>query len=267
MRMAKEAPVMSDEKHRVAQYWNDRPCGSGLAGEASRGTAEFFERTEIARYQREPFITRFARFEAWREKLVLEVGCGTGCDLSMFARHGANVVGVDLTPNGAALAARRLRHLGLGGQTMVGDCERLPLADDMFDLVYSWGVIHHTPNTEQAAAEIMRVAKPGGRITVMIYNRRSLVALQAYLLYGVIRGWPRRAIAEIIATHLESPGTKAFTLGEGRQLFSSLDGLIVTPVVTLDLRIGRERFLPGWMCALVPRRLGYFMVIEGRKPY
>jgi ubiquinone/menaquinone biosynthesis C-methylase UbiE len=258
---------MSANKQQVARYWNDRPCGSLLAGLASRGSAEFFRLTEIARYQREPFIARFARFDAWRDKSVLEVGCGTGCDLSMFARHGAGVVGVDLTPNGAALAAARLRHHGVGGRVMVADCEQLPLADGMFDLVYSWGVIHHTPNTERAAAEIIRVAKPGGRVTVMIYNRRSLVALQAYLLYGVLRGRPRRVVTEIIAAHLESPGTKAYTVDEARRLFSALVEVTVTPLVTLyDLRIGRERFLPAWMRLLVPRRFGYFMVIDGRKP-
>ena len=259
--------ITSYDKQQVSGYWNNRPCGSWLAGEAAPGSPEFFDRTELARYQREPFIGRFARFDEWRGKSVLEVGCGTGSDLSMFARHGAHTFGLDLTQTGATLATQRLRHHNAAGFAMVADCERVPFADDTFDLVYSWGVIHHSPNTPLAAKEIVRVTKPGGRIVVMIYNRRSLVALQAYLMYGLLKGKPMRSTAEIIASHLESPGTKAYTESEARAMFSTIEDVSVTPVVTVyDLRIGRERFLPQWMCSLVPQRLGYFMVIEGRKP-
>ncbi len=101
----------------------------------------------------------------------------------------------------------------------------------------------------------------------MIYNRHSLVTLQAYLIYGLLNGRPLRPLSEIIASHLESPGTKAYTASEARQLFAFLDNLRVTPVVTpYDLRIGRHRFLPSWMAKLVPARLGYFLVVEGTKP-
>ncbi|MDO8432779.1 MAG: methyltransferase domain-containing protein [Candidatus Binatus sp.] len=221
----------------------------------------------MVRYQREPFIQRFARFDEWSGKSVLEVGCGTGSDLSMFARHGAHTFGLDLTHAGATLATQRLRHHKAAGSAMVADCESAPFADDTFDLVYSWGVIHHSPNTALAAKEIVRVTKPGGRIVVMIYNRKSLVALQAYLMYGFLKGRPTRPLADIMASHLESPGTKAFTEDEARAMFSTLEDVRITPVVTIyDLRIGRERFLPQWMCSLVPQRLGYFMVIDGRKP-
>jgi SAM-dependent methyltransferase len=259
-------PSASERKRKTSRFWNSSPCGSRLAGGAVPGSAEFFERTENARYQREPFIRGIANFQEWNGKSVLEVGCGAGADLSMFARQGAAVAGIDLTLNGASLAAARLRHHGVKGTTMVADCERLPFPDGEFDLVYSWGVIHITPDTEAAANEIMRVAKPGGRIIAMIYNRRSVVALQAYLLYGVLRGRPRRRIAEIMAAHLESPGTKGYTVREARQLFAPLEDLSVSPIVTIyDLRVGRDRFLPAWMCSVVPQRFGYFMVIQGRK--
>ncbi len=199
---------------------------------------------------------------------MLEVGTGIGCDFCMFARHGARVFGIDLTRAGAALTTQRLRYHQLRGLATVGDAEQLPFADDTFDLVYSWGVIHHTPDTEAAAREIVRVAKPGGQITVMIYNRHSLVALQAFLVYGLLRGKLFSRTSDLIAAHLESPGTKAYTLEEARIMFSSLDGLTVTPVVTVyDLRIGRDRYLPQWVSSLVPRRYGYFVVVQGRKSF
>ncbi len=149
----------------------------------------------------------------------------------------------------------------------MADCEQLPFVDATFDFVYSWGVIHHTPDTDKAAREIVRVVKPGGQVTVMIYNRRSLVALQAYLVYGLLKGRPLRRIAEIIATHLESPGTKAYTVREARGLFPSLEDVSITSVVTpYDLRIGRNRYLPHWVGSIMPQSLGYFMVIQGKKP-
>src|SRR5215813_10971376 len=125
------------EKARVAEFWNDKPCGSGLAEGAPLGTSEFFERTEAARFTREPFVRRFAKFEEWSGKKVLEVGCGTGTDLSMFARNGAETWAIDLTPNGAALASQRLRYHKAQPRVFVGDCERLPFRNDSFDLVYS----------------------------------------------------------------------------------------------------------------------------------
>jgi SAM-dependent methyltransferase len=255
------------DKAKVASFWGQNPCGSGLADGLLPGTSEFFEATEAARYKQEPFVGEFARFTEWKGKNVLEVGCGMGTDLSMFARHGAHALGLDLTFTGAALAARRLAHRQLAPRVAVADSESLPFREGMFDLVYSWGVIHHTPNTAGAARELVRVARPGGRVLAMIYNRHSLVALQAYLLYGVLQGKPFRPLKEIIASHLESPGTKAYTVAEARQIFASLDNVHITPVVTpYDLRIGRNRFLPSWVGAWVPRGLGYFLVIEGTKP-
>jgi SAM-dependent methyltransferase len=251
----------------VARFWNANPCGSRLANGAESGTPEFFERTEGARYALEPFIRDFARFEDWTGQKVLEVGCGTGADLSMFARCGAQAWGIDLTHNGASLASKRLAYRGCEARVAVGDSESLPFPDGMFDLVYSWGVIHHTANTPLAARELTRVARPGGCIIAMIYNRRSLVALQTYLYYGLGQGKPRQSLRELMAAHLESPGTKGYTLSESQALFAGLENVRVTPVVTpYDLRIGRDRFLPAWMRHLVPRQLGYFIVIEGVKP-
>ena len=253
-------------KRRVAKFWNDEPCGSRLAGDAAPGSAAFFDRTEAARDRREPFIARFARFDQWKDKRVLEVGCGTGVDLSKFARRGARAFAIDLTPTGASLARARALYLGCSASTTVGDAENLPFHDSTFDLVYSWGVIHHTPDTARAASEIVRVLRPGGDLIVMIYHRRSIVALQAWLRYGLLRGSPFRPIAEIVASHLESPGTKAFTIAEARALFSGCRDLNVSPVLTpYDLRISREHFLPSAFARALPQRAGYFLVVTGRK--
>src|SRR5579885_3438533 len=130
--------VESHNKGRVSAYWNRRPCGSWLGGDAEYGSQEFFERTERARYELQPYIPQFARFREWKDKKVLEIGTGIGCDFSMFARYGAKAVGIDLTRTGAELTKRRLIHHNANGMATVGDAEHLPFANDTFDLVYSW---------------------------------------------------------------------------------------------------------------------------------
>lgn len=254
-------------KKAVEDFWNRTPCGSRYGERTAAGSHEFFLATAQARYRLEPFIANFARFAAWRGKRVLEVGCGTGVDQAEFARHGAEAYAVDLTFNGCHLTAQRLQHHHACARIARADCEHLPYPDASFDFVYSWGVIHHSPDTPAAASELVRVARPGGRVLAMVYNRHSLVALQAYVVHGLLRGRPWRGISAIIGEHLESPGTKVYSLRQARALLPGVEEVRVTPVITpYDLRfLGRERYLPAGCARLVPRRLGYFLVIDAVK--
>jgi SAM-dependent methyltransferase len=104
------------------------------------------------------------------------------------------------------------------------NAETLPFPDGQFDLVYSWGVIHHTPDMAAAAREIARVCRPGGRVCRMVCNRRSLFALQGRLVYGCLRGKPGRPIEQIAAAHFESPGTRLSTKKDLLTLFPGFRG-------------------------------------------
>ncbi len=254
-----------DVKEKVREFWNETPCGTrGL--QLAEGSREFFDQLEHERNEREPFIGRFARFDRHHGERVLEVGVGAATDFIRFARGGAKLWGVDLTPHAVALAERRLTLAELQADVRQSDAENLPFSDDVFDFVYSWGVIHHTPDTERAAREIVRVTRPGGSVCVMVYNRRSLVALQCWILHGLLKGRPWRTFADVIGHHLESIGTQAYTIGEAKQLFAGLEDVTVTPVVTpYDVRITRSVFLPQWMQRMVPARFGLDLVIQGRK--
>jgi SAM-dependent methyltransferase len=250
---------------RVRQFWEQTPCGTRDLGE-KEGTPEFFDRLEKDRDGREPFIQDFARFSRWTGKKVLEVGIGAGTDFIRFARAGADLFGVDLTRHAVDLVGRRLALEGLSAHIRQCDAEHLPFEDDSFDLVYSWGVIHHTGNTRQAADEIVRVARCGGRICVMIYHRHSLVAAQCWLLHALLKGRPWRTFSDVIRCHIESDGTKAYSIREAKELFGGLADLIVTPVVTpYDVRLTRSTFLPRPVQSLIPKRFGWFLVVQGTK--
>ena len=254
---------LTSELERVRDFWQTAPCGTNDV-RAIADERERFRELERMRDAREPFIARFARFSDTRGSNLLEVGVGAGTDHVRFARAGARCHGVDLTPAAVELTKRRVETEGLKSDLRVANAELLPFPDASFDVVYSWGVIHHTPDTRRSAKEILRVLRPGGRFCVMVYNRHSLVALQAWIRFGLLRGKPFTSRAELIARHVESPGTKAYSSSEAAALFAGAAKVSVETVVTAyDLRLGRRFFLPHWTWRFTPSRLGWFHVVEG----
>lgn len=159
-------------KTQVRDFWQANPCGVKFAKEEI-GTREFFDEIERHRYQTEWHIPEVVGFPRWRDKDVLEVGCGVGTDAISFAREGARYTGVDLTDASIELVRSRFAIEGLTAKLRVADAEALPFADDSFDLVYSHGVLHHTPETQQAVDQLHRVLRPGGTAMVMLYHRNS----------------------------------------------------------------------------------------------
>jgi len=216
-------------KSAVREHWSREPCGTRGVDPAER--RRFFEQVERERYEWEPYLPGFARFEDGRGKRVLEIGVGAGTDFVNWVRNGAVATGIDLTEQGVSLARERLALEGLSAELVVADAERLPFDDQTFDIVYSYGVLHHSPDTAKAVAEVHRVLKPGGQARIMIYHLRSVTG---GLLWGVhcaakLRPWksPRWAIYNF----LESPGTKAYTTGEARELFAEFRDVDITTVL------------------------------------
>lgn len=164
--------MSEDLKTRVHDFWQANPCGAKFA-EMQVGSREFFNAVEQHRYETEWHIPEVVQFDRWRDKSVLEIGCGLGTDAINFARTGANYTGVDLTERSIELVQRRFAFENLQGNLRTADAENLPFADDTFDLIYSHGVLHHTPDTERAINEAHRVLKPGGTAMVMLYHKNS----------------------------------------------------------------------------------------------
>ncbi len=211
------ATPMKSAKQAVLEHWERAACGEDLY---LRGTTlEGYREQARRRYELEPYIEEFADFAAARGRSVLEVGVGLGADHERFAAADALLSGIDLSSRAVLHARRRLALFGLDSRLLVGDAERLPFAAGAFDVVYSWGVIHHSPDTAAAVAEIHRVLRPGGCAKIMIYHRWSLVGYMLWLRYALARGRPWLSLDRLYARYLESPGTKAYSRAQARALF------------------------------------------------
>lgn len=259
-------------KKEVQTYWNHASCGTEHAV-AEKFTKDYFKQIENHRYSIEPEIFAFAQFTRFHGKKVLEVGVGAGTDFVQWLRAGAYAYGIDLTAESIKHVQKRIALENLQAYELcVADAENIPYEDNFFDCVYSWGVIHHSPDTIKCIEEIIRVAKPGSMIKIMIYNRHSLFAFYRWLLAGLLKGKPHKTFGWILYHHQESKGTKAYTQKEIKKIMQaypvSIKKLQAT-VTNHDLLYYKSRFvrflayclacLCGW------DRVGWFMTIELEK--
>lgn len=247
----------------VRGYWEREPCGTGdkVTGTALAGSLDYFERVEDYRYGVEPFIHSVAQFTRHHGKTLLEVGVGAGTDHLQWARAGARCYGVDLTDAAVEMTRQRLALHGLSSHLQRADAESLPFPDNFFDVVYSWGVIHHSTHPERVVKEILRVLKPGGMFIGMMYGRRSLKVLKTWIWFALLRGKPWMSAHQVLSRHVESPGTKAYTLKEIKALFSEFRQLSCQPLLT----IYDTRPLPHWFSKFLPDDWGWFIALRARK--
>lgn len=260
-----------DLKRRVQEFWDFMPCDSeGVP--FPEGSLEFFEAVEERRYTDQDLIHAFAQFTRWSGKRVLEVGVGMGTDFLQFGRARVDAYGIDLSPRSAALTRKRLQLYGLSGHVLLADAERLPFPDDQFDLVYSFGVLHHTPDPPRAIAEIYRVLKPCGQVKAMMYHRRSALAFALYVKHALLRMKPFSTLTALLAKYVESPGTKAYTVAELKRLFATFIRLQVRPVMFPWEQRWKQQFfrrkLPLLFCLakLYPDSWASWILIQGEKP-
>jgi ubiquinone/menaquinone biosynthesis C-methylase UbiE len=157
----------------VREFWNTEACGTHYVP-LEKGTAEFYERYREFRYRTEWHIPLLVPFSETTGKQVLEIGCGNGADGVLFARHGAEYTGVDLTEAAVDATRQHFKVVNLRGTFQIENAEKLSFSDSSFDFVYSHGVLHHTPHPDEAFREVYRVLKPGGKAVLMLYHKHSL---------------------------------------------------------------------------------------------
>ena len=198
----------------VRDYWNARPCNIRHSTREV-GERAYFDEVEARKYFVEPHIPGFAEFERWRGKRVLEIGCGIGTDTMNFARAGARVTAIDLSDRSLEIAKKRAEVFGLDNiEFHHGNAEALAdtIGEEPYDLVYSFGVLHHTPDPQAAFRGIRQFLKPDGTFKLMVYNRHSYKVLWILLTYGKGAFWK---LDDLIATWSEAqsgcPVTYSYT--------------------------------------------------------
>jgi 2-polyprenyl-3-methyl-5-hydroxy-6-metoxy-1,4-benzoquinol methylase len=206
----------------VQRYWDARPCNIRHSPKPV-GSREYFDEVEARKYVVEPHIPGFAEFERWRGKRVLEVGCGIGTDTINFARAGAQVTAVELSSESLRIAAQRADVMGVAERIrfVQANAEELTvaLAGEPYDLVYSFGVIHHTPRPDRALAEMRALAAPGGTLKLMVYHRHSWKVLSIVATQGHGRFWEtNELVAENSEAQTGCPVTFTYTRREAREL-------------------------------------------------
>jgi SAM-dependent methyltransferase len=255
--------MLAEEKVRAREQWAQDPCGAEYDREHQLGTREFFDAIERHRYSEyAPWMQRVMGFDRFRGARLLEIGCGMGTDLLQFARGGARCTGIDLTPRSVEITRHRFALYDARGVFMIADGEHLPFASESFDVVYSNGVLHHTPDTAAAIREVHRVLRSGGTAKVMLYHRNSLnywfeIILRRGVLGGeFLRG---RSAEEIMSRVIEfsdhdaRPLVKVYSRKQARELFREFREVAVE---VEQLTRDELRFLAPLISDKVMNRLG-----------
>ncbi len=252
-------------KREARAQWGHDPAGGLATGNEPLGTRESFARVEAYRYAEQPWMHETFGYERWAGRDVLEVGVGLGTDHLQFARAGARMSGIDLTPICVEMTKRRLDQEGLASRLSIMDAEQLDFPDDSFDAVYSFGVLHHTSSPELAFREIRRVLRPGGAFIGGLYSKHSWFCLQIraerLLRFEFLReSWADRLSRIEQLTSDAKPHVRLFT---PRELRATLRGAGFDQVVIRKRHVGlgrRSEWLPAWISALG----GWYLTHEAR---
>jgi ubiquinone/menaquinone biosynthesis C-methylase UbiE len=267
---------------QVRDFWNSRPCNIRHSPKPI-GEREYFDEVEARKYFVEPHIPRFAEFPRWAGKRVLEVGCGIGTDTINFARAGAKVTAVDLSERSLEIAQKRAQIYGLNNITFIqANVEDLSqsMATSLFDLVYSFGVIHHTPHPEPALSQMSAVLRPGGTLKLMVYHRYSWKVFSIVTTYGRGAFWN---LDRIVAQHSEAqagcPVTYTYSKGQFRTMIERagcrIEDIFVDHIFPWRVKdYVAYRYKPVWYFAALPgpifrrleRHFGWHLCVTAVRP-
>lgn len=207
-------------KKTIQSYWTRNvPYLEIVSGKNSPETKEFYQEVDAFRYKYDSYIPGLIRTFASGGKTVLEIGSGMGSDSRYIASLGAKITSLDLSPENVSFTLKGVHLSGLKGEGVCGDGEKLPFRNNTFDVVYSFGVLHHTPNTENAIAEVYRVLKPKGQCVIMLYHKGY-----AYYVLLFLYGWRRIFLKEtkeqLMSKYDHTPLSKLYSKNDAGKIFS-----------------------------------------------
>ena len=278
---------LSEAQTKNWSWWEENPMTYDWEEtlRLSPGSREWFE--EIDRRfldcsyfakdkQGRPF-GRFLQSELVAGRDVLEIGCGMGTHAALLAKAGARLTAIDLTERAIEATRRRFELFHLSGRIERADAENLSFANSSFDLVWSWGVIHHSSRFEACLGEIARVLRPGGRLLLMVYYRPSIVYyINCALIRGVLLGQlRRRSLQQIYEQSSDGFYARVFNRAELQQCLSPYFSNIHLDIVGLKAElfpIPRVRFketlekmTPDWFARLVLSQWGSMIVAQAAR--
>jgi 2-polyprenyl-3-methyl-5-hydroxy-6-metoxy-1,4-benzoquinol methylase len=289
---------MTDKEH-ISDWWAGNPMTYGKDhGTAvykiddseivcEIGSKQFFEIADrqLVKWN-EPlhdssgYFGKIFPYANYRNRSVLEIGCGMGGMAMLWAQHGANITAIDLNPVAVEQTKRRFELFNLSGNIQQNDASKLPFSDDYFNYVYSWGVLHHSPHLEHSISELFRVLRPGGEFGVMLYHRNSLLHFyQIIYVEGILHAEFRFLDHLQLASRYGdgyrqegNPHTWPVTKKEVRSLLAPHTSSFKTSVLGTDVG-GLMRFMLPGLYYLVPtfvkktwaRRFGWSLWISGKK--
>lgn len=265
---------MSDTKYkkRAITQWDADPCGAHYSSHPI-GSNEFFADLENFRYKEyAPWMLEAIGFNKFKDKRVLDLGCGIGLDAGQFEKYGSQVTGMDLSSRSLSVAKKRI----VLGNLVCSDVESLPFRNECFDVVYSFGVLHHVPRITKAIDEIHRVLSHDGKAIVMLYNRNSIVFwIDLIMIKGIIQGnLFRESIEELLSKSVEysrihaRPLVRCFTKKQAFNLFHKFKHV---DVKVYQLRgasipvVGRH--LPERLLKILSQKCGWFLLIKVTKDH
>ncbi len=202
-------------KESVREFWNNHVHDWKVA-KSPAGTLDFFLEIEDYRFEKLHYLPKVVNFSGYRGKKVLDVGCGTGNDLTRFAKGGAEVTGIDLAEHSIDLAKNNFSMRGLSGDFQVMDGEDMEFEDNCFDLVYCHTVVHFTPSPKKMIAEIARVLKPGGEAIIMTVNRKSWLNVM-------------HKVMKVEIDHLDAPVFYMYSIKEFRDMLAPFTEVNIIP--------------------------------------
>ena len=257
--------MTSDLLENIRAYWNTRPCNIKHSNKQI-GTREYFDEVEQRRYFNEPHNYTFAEFAKWKNLKVLEIGCGIGTDAVNFARHGAIYTGLDISEQSIELAKQRFKVFDLSGRFIQGNAETLDNVlkrDEKFDLIYSYGVIHHSPNPDAIVNLLPKYLSDKSTVKVMLYAKNSWKNI-------LISGGLEQPEAQS-----NCPQAVTYTIDEVKNMFRAFSSVEVSQdfifKYNTEKYINKEYIVEPWFEAMSPKmfkllekHLGWHLLINAK---